>query len=345
MIDLRSDTVTKPTEEMRAAMAAAEVGDDGYGDDPTARALEERAAALVGKQAALFMPSGTMGNLAAILAQTERGDEVIVESAAHIYRSELGGASVVGSVSMRVMPSERGMLSIEELKGVISGTGGYIGRQRSSVICVETTHNASGGTVPPISYLSAVRDVANDVGASVHMDGARIFNAAAALSIDAAEIARHADSVMFCLSKGLGAPVGSMLCGSNAFIQRARLIRKMLGGTMRQAGVLAAAGIVALDRMIERLPQDHRRARKLASGLHTIDPTLCDPRSVETNILFADFAASGRAASQWCDILVKHDIVCRAHSATRIRMLTHVDLTESDIETVISVVKQHWSAG
>lgn len=342
MIDLRSDTVTKPTAEMRAAMAAAEVGDDGYGDDPTVRALEEKAAVLVGKDAALFMPSGTMGNLAAVLAQTERGDEVVVESAAHVYRSELGGASVVGSVSMRVMPSERGMLSIDELKASISGTGGYIGRQRTSLICVETTHNASGGTVPPISYLIAVRDVAESVGASVHMDGARIFNAAAALSIDASDIARYADSVMFCLSKGLGAPVGSMLCGTSATIEKARLVRKMLGGTMRQAGVLAAAGIVALDTMVERLTLDHQGAQRLAEGLRAIDGGLCEPTAVETNILFADFKASGRSAAQWCEILGRHGIVCRPYSASRIRMLTHADVSDTDIDKVISAVKSEW---
>ena len=249
MIDLRSDTVTRPTPAMRDAMARAEVGDDGYGDDPTVNALERKAAAMLGKAAALLVPTGTMGNLCAVFAQTGRGDEVLVESQAHIYRTEQGGLAALAGVPYRVLPGERGMVPIDLLRAELDGSL-YSTRLRPALVCVETTHNAAGGTVPPLPWLAAVADVAARGGAAVHMDGARVFNAAAALGVDVSEVARHAGTVTFCLSKGLGAPVGSVLCGPAAVIGRARQARKMLGGTLRQAGVLAAAGIVALDTMV-----------------------------------------------------------------------------------------------
>jgi threonine aldolase len=341
MIDLRSDTVTRPTAAMRDAMARAEVGDDGYGDDPTVNALESKAAAMLRKEAAVLVPTGTMGNLCAVLAQTGRGDEIVLDSGAHIYRSENGGAASVAGVPYRVLTSERGMIPIELLRATLAGNGSSA-RMRIALVCVETTHNAAGGTAPPLDYLHAVRDAADRASAAVHIDGARIFNAAVALNVDVATLARCADTVTFCLSKGLCAPVGSVLCGSADVIQRARRARKMLGGTMRQAGVLAAAGIVALDTMIARLADDHRRARWLAEGLHALHETICDSDSVTTNIVFAHLAASGVPTTEWCRRLAGRGIVCRPYDASRIRLLTHADVSDDDIETVVSAFRAEW---
>ncbi len=284
---------------MRQAMAAAEVGDDGYGDDPTVNRLEAKAATMLGKEAALLVPTGTMGNLCAVLAQAGRGDSVIVDCCAHIYRSEQGGLAVLAGVPYRVLPSDRGAIPIELLRAELEGAG-YAGKMRAAMVCVETTHNAAGGVVLPLAYLDLVREAAGKAGSTVHMDGARLFNAAVALGTDAATVARCADTVTFCLSKGLGAPAGSVLCGPADTIGRARRMRKMLGGTMRQAGVLAAAGLVALDTMVARLADDHRRARWMAEGLHALDAELCQPTEVATNIVFVDLAVSGISAADWC---------------------------------------------
>ncbi|NTE84773.1 hypothetical protein G6M12_24785 [Agrobacterium tumefaciens] len=343
MIDLRSDTVTRPTDAMREAMAKAVVGDDGYGDDPSVNMLELRAASMLGKEAALLLPTGTMGNLCAVMAQTGRGEEIIVESSAHIYRSELGGFAAVASAPYRVLPSKDGLFSLDVLKNELEGSGGYAGKLRPALICVETTHNAAGGTVPPIHYLASVKRLAEETGAAIHMDGARVFNASIALSVDITKIVAHADTVMFCLSKGLGAPIGSMLCGPKTVINRARLIRKMLGGTMRQSGVIAAAGIVALETMVDRLADDHKRARILANGLNAIHHSLCDPNTVSTNILFVDVSKSRFRASEWCERLAARNIVCRPYSKTRIRLLTHADITDQDIESVLAAFAAEWS--
>lgn len=342
MIDLRSDTVTRPTEAMRHAMFKADVGDDGYGDDPSVNALEQQAAAIFGKEAALFVPSGTMGNLCAILAQTGRGDEIIVETGAHIYRSELGGCATIAGVPYRVLQGKGGMISLDVLRSELEGNGAYAGKLRPALICVETTHNASGGAVLPLEYLEAIKAIAADRGAAVHMDGARVFNAAAALSVEVSDIVRHADTVTFCLSKGLGAPVGSVLCGTQAAILRARQIRKMLGGTMRQAGILAAAGMVALENPIGRLVEDHRRARRLAAGLHALHPGICDPTLVASNIVFVDVAASARSALDWCKRLATRDIICRPYSKTTIRLLTHSNITDAAIERVLTAFSEDW---
>ncbi len=343
MIDLRSDTVTKPTAAMREAMARAEVGDDGYGDDPTVNALEAKAAAMLGKEAAVLVPTGTMGNLCAVFAQTGRGDEAVVESTAHIYRTEQGGMAALAGVPYRVLPGERGMIPIEALRGALAG-GGYGTRLRTALVCVETTHNAAGGSVPPLAFLAAVQDAATAAQAAVHMDGARVFNAAIALDVEVSRIAGYATTVTFCLSKGLGAPVGSVLCGPAEVIRRARQARKTLGGTMRQAGVLAAAGLVALDTMVARLADDHRRARWLAEGLHRLHARICDPGAVETNILFVDMAASGIPAAEWCRRLGVRGIVCRPTDATRIRLLTHADITDADVEATLGAFRAEWPA-
>lgn len=343
MIDLRSDTVTRPTPAMREAMARAEVGDDGYGDDPTVNALEARAAAMLGKEAALLVPTGTMGNLCAVFAQTGRGDEVIVESGAHIYRTEQGGMAALAGTPYRVLPGTGGMIPIGELRAALAGSG-YGARLRPALLCVETTHNAAGGTVPPLAYLAEAREAATRQDTAIHMDGARLFNAAVALGVDAAEVARAADTVTFCLSKGLGAPVGSVLCGPRAVIERARRTRRMLGGTMRQAGVLAAAGLVALDTMVARLADDHRRARTLAEGLHALHPALCDPGVVATNIVFVDLAASGHSPAEWSRLLAARGIACRPYDATRMRLLTHADVSDADIAATLAAFRAEWPA-
>ena len=341
MIDLRSDTVTRPTPAMRAAMAAAEVGDDGYGDDPTVNALERLAASMLGKEAAMFVPTGTMGNLCAVFAQTGRGDEAIVESEAHIYRTEQGGMAALAGVPYRVLPGQRGMVPIEVFRAQLEASS-YAKGLRPALICLETTHNAAGGAVLPLDYLAAVRAAASPHGAAVHIDGARLFNAAVALGVDASAIARHADTVTFCLSKGLSAPVGSVLCGPAEVMARARVARRMLGGTMRQAGVLAAAGIVALQTMVDRLADDHRRARRLADGLHALHPGLCAPELVATNIVFVNLAVSGVPAAEWCARLAAHGITCRPSGAARIRLLTHADLSDADIEAAIAAFQAEW---
>lgn len=343
-IDLRSDTVTKPTPAMRAAMAAAEVGDDGYADDPTVQRLEAMAAERLGKEAGLFVPSGTMGNLCALLVHTGRGDEVLLEASAHIIRSEMGGIASLAGTMFRPLPGERGAIPPAAIEAACSGGGYGTARLRPALLCLETTHNAAGGAVLPLDYLAAARQVAVRHGMAVHIDGARLFNAAAALGVPVEAIARHADTVTFCLSKGLSAPVGSVLCGPAALIARARLFRRMLGGTMRQSGVVAAAGLVALDTMTERLAEDHRRARRLAEGLAAIHPALCDPASVETNMVYADFAASGRAAGEWARLLGTAGIVCRAADATRMRLVTHADLDDADIEAMLGIVQELWPA-
>jgi threonine aldolase len=343
-IDLRSDTVTKPTPAMRAAMAAAEVGDDGYADDPTVQRLEAAAAERMGKDAGLFVPSGTMGNLCALLVHTSRGDEVLLEASAHIIRSEMGGIVSLAGTMFRALPGQRGAIPLAAIEAACGGGGYGTARLRPSLLCLETTHNAAGGAVLTLDYMAAARQVAARYGMAVHIDGARLFNAAAALGVPAEAIARHADTVTFCLSKGLAAPAGSVLCGPEPLIGRARLFRRMLGGTMRQSGIIAAAGLVALATMTERLAEDHRRARRLAEGLATIQPALCDPAAVETNLVFVDFASSGRGAGEWARLLGAKGILCRAADTTRMRLVTHADLDDADIDAMLGAVQELWPA-
>src|SRR6266851_3668561 len=267
-VELRSDTFTLPTESMRAAMAAAEVGDDVWDEDPTIHRLQQRAAEMVGKDASLFVPSGTMGNLCALLSHTQAGDEVIVEGDSHIFHSEVAGASVVGGLQLRPLESEDGRLQPEQVRGAIREAD--IHQPRTGLLCLENTHNRRGGTCLSPGQTQALSAVAHGAGFPVHLDGARVFNAAVAQRIDVRQLTAPVDSVMFCLSKGLSAPVGSMLAGSTDFIERARRMRKMLGGGMRQAGVVAAAGLCALDEMVDRLAEDHANAHRLAEGLQRL---------------------------------------------------------------------------
>src|SRR5947207_13285952 len=289
VVELRSDTFTQPTESMRKAMAIAEVGDDVWDEDPTIHRLQERAAEMVGSEASLFTPSGTMGNLCALLSHAQPGDEVIVEIDSHIFQNEVGGASVVGGLQLRPLDSQNGRLQPEQVARVIRQPD--IHEPRSTLLCLENTHNRKGGTCLSPGQTEALCAVAHQAGLKVHLDGARIFNAAVSQRIDVRELTGPVDSVMFCLSKGLSAPVGSMLAGSTEFVERARRMRKLLGGGMRQAGVLAAAGLIALNDMVDRLAEDHANARRLATGLADLPGIDIDPTAVETNLIFGNCLA------------------------------------------------------
>jgi threonine aldolase len=335
MIDLRSDTVTLPTEEMREAMRRAELGDDSRDGDPTVRLLEEKAAALTGKETAMLVASGTMSNLVCLLAHAQEGGEVLLDPESHILRSEMGGIARLAGLFHRVVPAERGSLDVTALREMLNARLSPA-RLATAVVCVETTHNSAGGAVIPLASLAKVRAAAAELSVPVHIDGARLFNAAVALGVPAAEIGRHCDSVGFCLSKALSAPVGSVVCGSAAFIERARAFRRMLGGAMRQAGVIAAAGIVALDTMVARLADDHRRARKIAEGLHAVDPGLADPRKVESNIVMVDLAGSGGDATTWVKALTTRGVRVGTWTRTQLRLVTHRHITDADVDAAVA---------
>lgn len=321
-IDLRSDTVTKPTAEMRQAMADAEVGDDVYGEDPTVKRLEEEAAAVTGKEAALFVPSGTMGNQIAVLCHTERGDEMLVHEESHIYYYEAGGPALLAGVTARLLPGGRGRFSPGEVAGALRPANTHFPRPR--LVCLENTHNRGGGAVWDPGQARAVADFAHGSGLAIHLDGARIWNAAAALSLPVAELCAPADTVMCCLSKGLCAPVGSLLCGPKDLVARARRYRKVLGGGMRQAGVLAAAGLVALRSMRERLSDDHANARFLAEALAAIRGLEVDPREVETNMVRV--GTGGQQADRWSEALRERGILANAIGPHTLRLVTHHDV-------------------
>jgi threonine aldolase len=333
-IDLRSDTVTQPTPEMREAMYRAEVGDDVFGDDPTVNKLEERAAARLGKAAAVFVASGTMGNLVSLLTHCGRGEEVIVGSEAHIFRYEAGGSSALGGIAQFQIPNNPdGTLPLDRVEAAIRGSDQHEARTR--LIALENTHNRCGGTVLPVDYLRQVRELADRHGLSVHLDGARVFNAAVALGVDVKVIAQYADSVTFCLSKGLSAPVGSVICGEADFIARARRNRKMLGGGLRQAGVLAAAGIVALEKMIDRLADDHANARRLAEGLADTPGFVVDLDRVQTNIVFFELDAGVQVSG---DVVTQRmlaqgvKLISPGVHFRRFRAVTHAGVTRDEID-------------
>ncbi|QSG14475.1 threonine aldolase family protein [Halapricum desulfuricans] len=328
MIDLRSDTVTTPSDAMRAAAADADVGDDVYGEDPTVNELQSRAADLLGKEAALYVPSGTMGNQIAVRTHTERGQEVLLEEACHTYKWELGGIAQHSQVQARTLDGgERGVIAPEQVRN------GYVQaddhRPGTGLLVLENTHNAKGGTAIAPEHIDAAAEAAHERGVPVHLDGARLFNAAAALDVPAARIAREADSVMSCLSKGLGAPIGSMLAGSSDFIERARRVRKLMGGGMRQAGIVAAPGLLALENR-DRLQEDHRRARELAAGLDDVEGmTVPQP---ETNIVLVE---TDEPAREVLDRLGERDVMGSAFGEHTIRLCTHWDIDDEDIETTV----------
>jgi threonine aldolase len=340
MIDLRSDTITRPTEAMLEAMREASYGDDSRDGDETVMKLEALAAERTGKEAGAFMPSGTMTNLVAVLTHAQRGSEVLLESSAHILVSELGGIAGLVGAFHRGIPGARGAMDINVLREKIRPmTRHNIG---TSLVCMETTHNQAGGAVLPLAHMQTVYALAREHGVPVHTDGARLFNAAAALGVTADKVAQHTDSICFCVSKGLSAPVGSVLCGSPAFIERSRTFRRMVGGNMRQAGPLAAAGIIALETMTARLTEDHATAKRLAAGLHRIDASLVDPHDVETNLVRVDVTASGRSAAQWSADLERKGIRVSPASATTLRFVTQRHVGNADIDSTIEAVASIW---
>lgn len=339
MIDLRSDTVTLPTEEMREAMRRAELGDDSREGDPTVRRLEEMAATITGKEAALFVASGTMSNLVALLAHTGRGGEVLLDGDCHIMRSEMGGIASLAGLFYRPITSTRGAPDLAEIEERLSAKLSA-NKLATALVCVETTHNSAGGAALPLDYMAKLRALTAGQGVPVHIDGARIFNAAVAQGVPAAAIARHGDSIGFCVSKGLSAPFGSVLCGSAAFIERARAYRRMVGGGMRQAGILAAAGIFALKQHVARLAEDHASARRLAEGLAGIPALGVDPSSVQTNMVFCTVAASDmrplHAHLKANGILIG--------SGKPLRLVTHLDVSAGDVDTIIAAFDGYFAA-
>jgi len=335
VIDLRSDTVTRPTAAMRAAMATAEVGDDVYGEDPTVNRLEARAAEIFGREAALFVPTGSMGNQIAIHLHTQAGQEVVCEARAHVLDWEMGMAAVFSGCTMRPVMAERGMLTWELVRGAIFQDVHF--HASTGLICIENTHMSSGGTVMPAATVREICDGAHAIGLPVHMDGARVFNAAAALGISVAELTAAVDTVMFCLSKGLGAPVGSMLVGSAEAMARARLYRKALGGGMRQAGILAAAGLIALEEMPARLGEDHANVRLLAEAAADGDAAEIDMASVQTNMVIFKLKKGGDAAA-FCAALKEKGVLAGGLGPRVVRFVTHFDVSREDCQRAAGVV-------
>ncbi|HHY13347.1 MAG TPA: low-specificity L-threonine aldolase [Thermoanaerobacterales bacterium] len=342
LIDFRSDTVTLPTKEMREAMAVAELGDDVQGEDPTINKLEKKCAALFGKEAALFLPSGTMGNQIAIMTHTNRGDEIIIEEQSHIFLYEVGGAAALSGVQFKAVKGNNGVMNPEEIRNAIRKKD--IHKPRTTLICIENTHNRAGGTVIPIENMKSIREISKEYNIPIHLDGARIFNAAIALGVGVKEISAHVDTIMFCLSKGLCAPVGSMLVGSKEWIDKARRNRKMLGGGMRQAGVLAAAGLIAVEDMVSRLEEDHTNARILAEGLNKIPHFKINMETVQTNMVYIDYRGTGLSEqeliSKFADYGIKVD-----PDYPLIRMVTHYGITKKDIEFTIQSAKEIMMGG
>lgn len=336
-IDLRSDTVTRPTPEMRTAMAAAEVGDDVYGEDPTVNLLEARAASVFGREAAIFVPTGTMGNQIAIRLHTQHGQEVICESRAHILDWEMAMVSAFSGCLIRPVYAERGILTWEHIRPAIAGKAYY--RAQTGLISLENTHNMAGGTVTPLETYKEIWKEAKALGLPLHLDGARVFHAATALNLDVKELTSGFDTVMFCLSKGLCAPAGSMIVGSKALIERARVYRKALGGGMRQAGILAAAGLIALDKMTKRLQEDHANARYLAECIGNLENVEIDLDGVQTNIVIFSLAEK-KDASALVARLKTRGVLCGAVSPHSIRFVTHHDVTRGDCVAAARILEE-----
>lgn len=342
-IDLRSDTVTKPTPEMREAMAEAEVGDDVYGDDPTVNRLQEIAAGMLGKEDGLFVPSGTMGNLLALLVHCQRGDEVIVGNQSHIYLNEAGGMSALGGIQpCPVQNQPDGTLALVDILASIRTED--VHHPITRLVCLENTQNICGGVPLTLSYTRQVAELAHQNDLSFHIDGARIFNAAIAQNVSVRDLVGPADSVMFCLSKGLAAPIGSMLVGTRKFVARARHLRKMLGGGMRQAGVIAAAGIISLERLVDRLADDHRRAKQLADGLRHVKGVIVDKDSPHTNMVYLNLAADVEIDSrQVSERMRKLGFLVDAENGRRFRLVTHYWIDDTAVERTISAFAESLS--
>ncbi|MCD6599142.1 MAG: low-specificity L-threonine aldolase [Dehalococcoidia bacterium] len=333
IIDLRSDTVTLPTEEMRRAMYEAEVGDDVYGEDPTINKLEELSAQTLGKEAGLFTVSGTMSNLIAILVHTQPGDEIILGDEAHILWHELGSAAALGGTVLRTIPNKAdGSIDPDIVEQTIRPESALL--PKTTLLCLENTHNRCGGTVLTPEYTSSVVELAHQHGLQVHIDGARIFNAAVALDVPVSKLSAPADSICFCLSKSLSAPIGSVLCGTHDFVERARKRRKMLGGGMRQAGIIAAAGIVAIQKMVDRLAEDHANAKRLAQGLSQIPGIIVDPGKIQTNIVFFE-PPTDMSALDFTLQMKTRGVKFNALGRRMVRAVTHRMLTSQDIDEAL----------
>jgi threonine aldolase len=339
-IDLRSDTVTKPTPEMREAMAEAEVGDDVYRDDPTVNKLEALAAEMLGKESALFVPSGTMGNLLALLVHCQRGDEVIVGNQSHIYLNEAGGMAALGGIQACPLPNQPdGTLALDDILASIRSED--VHHPITRLICLENTQNICGGVPLTAKYTRQVGELARRHRLLLHIDGARIFNAAAAQQVSVKELVEPADSVMFCLSKGLAAPIGSMLVGTRNFIERARHLRKMLGGGMRQVGVMAAAGIISLEKMTKRLVEDHIRAKKLADGLRQVDGLVVDANSPYTNMVYLSLSENvGTDTHQITDKMKNNGVLVDPESPRRFRLVTHYWIDDQAVEKTVAAFQK-----
>ncbi len=341
-IDLRSDTVTKPTQEMRAAMAEADVGDDVYGEDPTVNRLQARAADIFGKEAALFVPSGTMGNQIAIRVHTKPGQEVITEAASHIFNYEMAAMAAISGVIPRPVSAADGILSWQQIESLIRPKIYYVAQ--TGLIALENTHNMAGGTAYTADQVSGICSQAHARGLPVHLDGARIFNAAVALRTDVRLLCRDCDSVMFCLSKGLAAPAGSLLLGDRKFIESARSVRKMLGGGMRQAGILAAAGLVALEKMTGRLAEDHDNARLLARLLSRLPRLITDEERVKTNIVIVRLTGSGLDSGELSARLRRRGVLVGIVDGVTVRLLTHLDVNREQIEKAAAIFEEALAA-
>ena len=342
MIDLRSDTITRPTEAMLESMREASYGDDSRDGDETVMKLEALAAEHTGKEAGAFMPSGTMTNLVAVLTHTQRSGEVLLEEGAHILNSELGGIASLSGSFHKGIPGKRGAMDLDILRERIRPM--TRNNFATALVCMETTHNRAGGAVLPLAHMKAVYELAHAHDVPVHTDGARLFNAAVALGVSAKQVAQFTDSVCFCVSKGLSAPVGSVLCGTQAFIERARAFRRLVGGNMRQAGGIAAAGIVALNTMVSRLKDDHAMAKRIAIGLNKIDPRLCDPTDVETNLVRMDISFTTRSAAQWSEALAQKGIAVSPADPRSLRFVTHRHIGDAEVDQAVSAFAALWNS-
>jgi len=339
IVDLRSDTTTLPSDEMRQAIAESELGDDVFQGDPTVNRLQDLAAQRMGKEAALLVPSGTMANLASILTHCGRGAEVILGNRAHTYKYEKGGISAYGGIHSTQIPNQDdGTMQLEDIRDAIRGIDDHF--PVTKLICLENTHNVCGGAPLSVTYTKEVANLARAHNIKMHIDGARIFNAAVALGVDIQDLVEDADSISFCMSKGLGAPVGSVICGSKDFIDQARGIRKGLGGGMRQAGIIAAAGIVALETMVDRLQEDHTNARLLADGIADLPGVVLDPETIKTNIIYFDLDDAAMESANFLTVLAAKGIQFFDTGPRRFRMVTHYGITAEDILYTIDGFKQ-----
>jgi len=338
MIDLRSDTVTLPTPEMRDAMYRADVGDDVFSEDPTVNALEARAAEMTGKQAAMLVPTGTMGNLICTTTHCRPGDEIILGQWSHIFQNEVGGVAALGGLLTQTLPDATGYMDPDAIEDGIRPASMHA--PGAALLCIEQTHNRAGGAVIPLHVLARYRDIADRHRLKVHMDGARLFNAATALNVPVATVANYVDSLSFCLSKGLAAPVGSVVCGDADFIAKARRKRKIYGGGMRQAGVFAAAGLVALNRMVERLVEDHATAAQLAQGLSEMPGVKINPASVRTNIVICELDPAVCSAADLPGRLEHEGVLALHNGSNRVRFVTHHGISSGEIDRVLLALRQ-----